>query len=271
MAQGEQWQISGDAAELYERLLVPTMFGPWAADLVALAGLEAGARVLDVACGTGVVARQAAPWVGPSGRVVGLDLNARMLAVGRSAAAAEGRSIEWCESSALSMPFEDRSFDVVICQQGLQFFPDRLAGLREMQRVLVDGGRLVVSTWRSIEHRPEIGALAAALERHLGPGASATNRAPLSLGDAGELRALIADARFREVVITPAEKLVRYESIDGYLDIRSRTTPPSDPLKQADDQTYRAILSDLTDDLSRYVSEDGLILPMGTHVATARR
>src|ERR1041384_1968005 len=107
MAQREQWQISGDAAELYERLLVPSLFGPWAADLVALARLGAGARVLDVACGTGIVARQAALQVGSAGRAVGLDLNARMLAVGRAAAAAEGRDIEWCESSALSMPFAE--------------------------------------------------------------------------------------------------------------------------------------------------------------------
>src|SRR6266496_14186 len=122
MVQREQWQITGDAAELYERYLVPATFGPWATDLVALATLRAGDCVLDVACGTGIVARRAAEQVGSVGRVVGLDLNAGMLAVARSASATEGRTIEWCESSALTMPFEDQSFDVVFCQQGLQFF-----------------------------------------------------------------------------------------------------------------------------------------------------
>src|SRR5436190_80880 len=158
----EQWQLTSDAAELYERYLVPALFRPWAADLVVLARLRQGDRVLDVACGTGVVARRATEYVGPGGRVVGLDLNAGMLAVARSASAAEDRAIEWCESSALSMPFADQSFDVVFCQQGLQFFPDRRAGLREMHRVSAEGGYLLVSAWRSIEHSPVMLAFAAA-------------------------------------------------------------------------------------------------------------
>jgi ubiquinone/menaquinone biosynthesis C-methylase UbiE len=271
MAQGEQWQLSDDAAALYERYLVPTMFGPWATDLVALAALREGDRVLDVACGTGIVARNAAQQVGRTGRVVGLDMNAGMLAMARSAAASAGLDIEWCESSALSMPFEDGSFDVVLCQQGLQFFPDRLAGLREMHRVLTDGGRLVVTCWQSIENRPEMTALAAALERHIGPGASATNRAPMSLGDADELRGLIADAGFRDVTITPAERLVHYASVEDYLSIRTRTTPSSDPLKQADEQTYRAVLRDLNEAFTPYVTANGLDFPTRTNHATARR
>ena len=271
MVQREQWQLSGDAAELYEQYLVPIRFGPWAADLVARARLRAGDRVLDVACGTGVVARHAAPQVGPTGRVVGLDLNARMLTVARSVAETKALTIEWCECSALTMPFEDQSFDVILCQQGLQFFPDRLAGLREMRRVVAEDGRLLVSAWCSIEHQPELMAVADALERHIGPGASATTRAPTSLGDADEFGTLIAEAGFRDIVITPAEKLLRYQSVEDYVSIRSRTTPASDPLKQADDRTYRAVVSDLNAALSSYLSADGLNFPVRTHIASARR
>jgi ubiquinone/menaquinone biosynthesis C-methylase UbiE len=271
MTQREQWQLTSDAAELYERYLVPALFRPWAADLVVLARLRQGDRVLDVACGTGVVARRATDDVGPGGRVVGLDLNAGMLAVARSASAAEERAIEWCESSALSMPFADQSFDVVFCQQGLQFFPDRRAGLQEMHRVLVEGGHLMVSAWRSIEHSPVMLAFAAALEHRIGPGASATLRAPMLLGDAGELGDLLTSAGFREVVIVSAEKSVHYASVAEFLSIRSRTTPPSDPLKQADEGTKEAVLADLSVALTPYVSDSGLTFPYLTHIATGRK
>src|SRR5262245_23622242 len=120
-----EWQVAERAAELYQRYLVPAVTAPWAADLVARAQLRAGERVLDVACGTGVVARLAAERVGAGGRVVGLDVNAGMLAVARSLEPVPGAAIEWCEASVLEMPFAPATFDVALCQFGLQFFPDR--------------------------------------------------------------------------------------------------------------------------------------------------
>lgn len=124
---GEQsgFQLGGNAAELYERYAVRYFIGPWAPELVDIASLKAGERVLDLACGTGVVARLAAAKVGPSGKVTGLDLNAGMLAVGRSLPLAYGASITWVEGSAMATGLPDASFDVVLCQQGFQFFPDR--------------------------------------------------------------------------------------------------------------------------------------------------
>ena len=143
--------------EIYQREMVPASFARWAPDLVDLGAVGPGQRVLDVACGTGVVTRLAAERVGSSGRAVGLDVNADMLAAAR--AASPGSRIEWHEGSALALPFPDASFDVLFCQQGLQFFPDRAAGLREMRRVLVPGGRLALSCWRSVDHQPGMRAL----------------------------------------------------------------------------------------------------------------
>jgi len=145
-----QWQLSGNAAERYERVLVPAIFAPWAADLVALAKLRPGERVLDLACGTGVVARLAAERVGPEGDITGLDLNESMLEVARSQPIPAGAAaVAWVQSSALAMRVPDSSFDVVLCQQGIQFFPDRSQALREMIRVLVPGGRMFASVWHS--------------------------------------------------------------------------------------------------------------------------
>src|SRR5689334_3117022 len=132
MGQQEQRQLRGTGAEIYERYLVPAVFAPWAAMLIEQAALQPGERVLDVACGTGVVARRAAQQVGPSGQITGLDNDAEKLAVARSLPPVPGVSLEWQEGSALAMPFADASFDALLCQQGLQFLADRPAALREM-------------------------------------------------------------------------------------------------------------------------------------------
>src|SRR5947208_16222203 len=149
MAKNGQWQLSSQAAELYERYVARYVLGPWAPLLVDAAHVSGGERVLDVACGTGVVARIAAERVGPSGRVIGVDLNPGMIRVARSLPAPVGAPIEWLERSAVDLLLPDASFDVVLCQQGLQFFPDKLVALREMRRVLVHGGRLALSVWNS--------------------------------------------------------------------------------------------------------------------------
>jgi SAM-dependent methyltransferase len=135
----------GSAAETYERYMVPAIFGPWAEDLLALAMPTPGERVLDVACGTGVVARLVAQRVAPTGTVVGFDLNPGMLAVARTLPLPQGAKIEWREGNVSAMPFPDASFDLTLCQQGLQFFPDRSAALREMRRVLAPRGRLALA------------------------------------------------------------------------------------------------------------------------------
>jgi ubiquinone/menaquinone biosynthesis C-methylase UbiE len=150
------WQLpSGSAAEANERYLVPAFSDAWAQDLVEVAAVQAGQRVLDLACGAGVVARHAAKAVGTAGRVVGLDVNTAMLEVARAVPQyQEGASIEWREGDAVALPFAEAEFDRVLCHQGLQFFRDRAAALHEVFRVLVPGGRLALGVWRRLEHLP---------------------------------------------------------------------------------------------------------------------
>src|SRR5262249_40245520 len=190
-------------------LVVPAMTGMWAADLVDRASLQPGEQVLDVACGTGVVARTAAARVGESGRVAALDLNAGMLAIARSLPPVPGASIDWHEGSALALPFEDGSFDVVLCQLGLQFFPDRAAALAEMRRVRAAGGRTGLSVYGSMERYPPTQALVASLERHGRAEAAAIKRSEHALEDSDELRVLVRGAGFCDVAIETVEKTVR--------------------------------------------------------------
>jgi ubiquinone/menaquinone biosynthesis C-methylase UbiE len=138
--------------DAYERYVAPALFQPWAELLLDTVGLGVGAEVLDVASGTGVVARAAALRVGGSGRIVASDFSPAMLA--RSAAAelpAGSAPVEFVEASAEALPFGDASFDVVLCQQGLQFFPAQQQAVAEMRRVLRPGGAVGIAVWAA-EH-----------------------------------------------------------------------------------------------------------------------
>lgn len=134
-----------DPARIYEEYLGRTIADPWTRILLEYASLGSGEQVLDLACGTGSVARQVAPIVGERGKVSALDINPGMLAVARSLDPPDGATIEWLQGDALALQFPDGAFDIVLCQQGLQFFADRARGLREMRRVLVAGGRTAIS------------------------------------------------------------------------------------------------------------------------------
>src|SRR5512139_1418566 len=142
-----QFQLQGNAAERYERWVVPFVGWPMVLPLLDLADLRAGERVLDLATGTGMLARLAARRVTPGGAVTGLDLNDEMLKAARELPLPPGLKIEWLQGSAQALPFDDGTFDVVVCQQGFQFFPDRMGALHQMRRVLRAGGRVALSVF----------------------------------------------------------------------------------------------------------------------------
>ncbi len=177
-------------ADAYQDFFVPALFLEWGPRMVAAAGLRPGQRVLDLACGTGVLARAAAIAVQPGGSVVGLDPNAAMLAV----AARLSPELEWREGRAESLQFPDASFDAVVSQFGLMFFGDRTAALRELWRVLRPGGRLAIAVCGSLADTPVYAAGVALIERWAGPAAAAAMQAPFALGDEQRFRAVFADA-----------------------------------------------------------------------------
>src|SRR5512134_852432 len=188
----EQWQVSGSAAESYERFAVGRLFRQLAERFLEGVPLKPGDRVLDVACGTGIVARVAAPRVAPTGKVVGLDLNEGMLAVARACSAEEGTSIAWQQGDATALPFADAEFDVVLCQQGLQFVPDKARALAEMQRVVAPGGVIALAVFAAVNRFD--GALAEALARHMDDKVAKLSLARFALGDLGALRPLLEQA-----------------------------------------------------------------------------
>jgi ubiquinone/menaquinone biosynthesis C-methylase UbiE len=267
----EGWQLGGSSAEAYERYLVPIIFAPGAQYLIELAAPGPGERVLDVACGTGIVARLAAPRVGADGTVVGLDLNESMLEVARRASSAVAPLIEWRRGDAADLPFADAAFDVVFCQQGLQFIPDRLAAVREMHRVLVPNGRLALSVLRPIEHNPGYSLLAEAFERHVGPDAAAMMRSPFPSLSTDQLRDLIAGAGFRDVRIVLGIGPVRYPSAEGLVRQEAASSPLAGPIGSLTNEVREALIRNLGEALRSYTDDDGIIFPAETYLAVARR
>ena len=265
MQQRLKWQsLSGPGPELFERVMVPAIFRPWADDLVAASAPGPGERVLDVACGTGIVTRLAARRVGGTGRVVGLDISPSMLAMAR--AAALRAAIEWQEGSATELPFPDGAFDLVLCQQGLQYFPDRPLALREMHRVLAPGGRLALSVFCS---SPGHAALHEALVPYLGQAIATLALEPVALADEGELRALLLGAGFPDPAIHRAQRTARFPSADEFIQyyLASRFASAIARLSLADRTALEAAVHAA---LRPFVGADGLALQLEANVALAR-
>jgi SAM-dependent methyltransferase len=168
---------SADAASIYENVMVPSVFNPWAEVLLDLVTPRPGEAVIDVACGPGTVARLAAARVGPDGTVLGVDFSPAMLATARAKPPVEGgATVEYAEAPADHLPAGDASFDVVTCQQGLQFFPDRPAAVGEIRRVLRPGGRAAIAVWCEVDSSPPFAAVAGAVAEVLGEDPAAMYR-----------------------------------------------------------------------------------------------
>lgn len=197
--------------EMYEKSLVRPLFRPWAEQMLEDAALERGERVLDVACGTGIVARLAKERLGDGAKVVGVDVAPPMIEMARSVAP----EVDWRVGDAGALPLEaGEQFDLVLCQQGLQFFPDRAAAVREMRRALAPDGRLAVSTWRPDGEFPVLLELRRIAERHLGPVADRRH----AFGEPGPLEALLRDAGLRDVRTKNVSRTIRFE--DGAVFVR---------------------------------------------------
>lgn len=255
--------VPADMGEQYERGMVPILFAPWAAVLIERMQPQPGERVLDVACGTGAVTRPAAERVGPSGTVVGSDLSPSMLAVARRASV--GMAIDWREADAAALPFDDASFDLVLCQQALQFFPDRVAALREMRRVLVPTGRLGLAVFGPQEESPGYAALGELLAKHIGP--QAGRLGPFSLGDADFVRGLVAEAGFRQIEVRHEMLPVRWPSAAEFFNRIAAGTPLLAALS-GDEQ--RALVDDYEAGVADYVGNEGFVFPMTSNLIVAR-
>jgi ubiquinone/menaquinone biosynthesis C-methylase UbiE len=270
MSQQGQWQVAASAPEVYERELVPAVFGPWAVILVSLAQPKLGERIVDIACGTGIVARLAALKIGPTGTAAGVDLNPGMLSVARSlATTTDAAPVQWHEASADRLPLPDGSFDIAYCQLGLQFFADRLAALREMRRVLSSKGRLAIMVWCAIHESPGFESFAENLERNVGSAAATIMRAPFGLADADELARLVATAGFRDIQVQRRVGTVHFPSVERFVLSYVSGSPLASHVAQASDVGRERLITDTRSALKKYVDGCGLSFPIAANLLTA--
>jgi ubiquinone/menaquinone biosynthesis C-methylase UbiE len=256
----------GSPPENYERYFVPAIGAPLADDLVDIAALRPGERVLDVACGTGVVARLASQQVGAAGTVAGLDVNPGMLAVGRSTTP-PGTAIEWYEASAEAMPLPDASFDAVLCQMGLQFVPDKQAALSEMRRVLAPGGRLILNVPGPTPQRFVV--MGEALARHIGAEAAGFVHHVFSLHDTTQLQNLISGAGFRNVSVRADTKSLCLPAPEEFLWQYVHSTPLAGAVAQANDELRGSLEREIVANWQELVEDGALVLRVRMLVATA--
>lgn len=260
-------QAQIDAAHAYEALFVPALFGQWAPKVADAALIQPGQRVLDVACGTGILAREIASRIGPAGRVVGIDPNPGMLAAAKQIAPA----VEWREGVAESLPFPDQSFDAVVSQFGLIFFTDRRQALREMLRVLAPGGRLAVAVWDSLDNIPAYASEVALLERTAGRRAADALRAPFVLGHPKDLARLFSEAGVASPEITTHHGTAQFPSIRTMVEADLRGWLPVMGVHLAEDQIGR-ILQEAEQVLSAYATAAGRVaFHLSAHLVTAKK
>jgi ubiquinone/menaquinone biosynthesis C-methylase UbiE len=261
----ETFQITREQAEAYERLFVPALFAQWAPLLIDIAKIEKGQRVLDVACGTGIVARVAADRVGPFGSVVGLDLNPAMLDV----AAGTRTNIEWRQGDVANLPFGENEFDAVLCQSALFFFPDVDAAMAEMTRVVRPGGAVAVQTYASLDDQPGFLQLDTVVRRVVAGDALQLMDTYWSQGDISLLCKTFSQAGLNVIETRTTLGTALYGSVENLIETEVKGTPLADRL--SDDQVSQ-ILAEATGTLAKFLTPAGrLEMPIRAHLVIGRK
>ncbi|GAA2268760.1 ubiquinone/menaquinone biosynthesis methyltransferase [Streptomyces ruber] len=264
------FQLQGSAPERYEQFAAPIM-APFVEAVLDTVDLFPGAQALDLACGTGFVARAAAGRVGPTGHVVAVDINEGMLRVAAARAPRMYPDIEFVQAPADSLPLEEAGFDVVICQQGAQFFPDLDTALKEAARVLRPGGRIAVTTWAPKERSPYFDAQHRVIEEYGTPEEAAAHGRAFSC-TADRLATAFAAAGLRDVTVHLVRRDVLTPPLDDWVRGHLSALPWTGSLTEAGPAALTRASRALCDRLADRRHPDGTAtLPFTSLLATAVR
>ncbi len=259
----EQFQIPLEVAEIYERKFVPAIFAEWAPHLVDAVGVAPGHHVLDVACGTGIVARTAQQTLAGDGTVTGVDLNEAMLTV----AARVEPAVDWRQGDAAALPLDDDGMDVAMCQMAFMFFPDAAAVFAEMARVTRPGGLVGVVVPASLDRQPAYRPFVDIAVRHAGPDAESLLSTYWRCGDLDALADAAVSAGLQVVDRRTRSGTASFESAADFV----ATEVEGSPLRaRLDDETYGAIKAEVADALAHHAVPDGFEVPLVGHILVAR-
>jgi SAM-dependent methyltransferase len=258
----DRGQVSAVAAEVYDAFFVPALFEQWTDVVLDIADVGSGHGVLDVGCGTGVLARAARARVGPDGHVAGLDPNDGMLAVARRAAP----DVEWQTGTAEQIPCPDQSFDRTVSQFALMFFTDPEAALGEISRVTRPNGKVALAVWDRLGNNQGYARLAGLVERLFGPAAADAIRVPFQRGDPDMLVGLAA-AALSDPSVTRHAGTARFESVDAWLHTEIRGWTLADTI---DDHGYATLLDAAHTELADFVADGRVAFAVSALVVSGR-
>ena len=261
MADTDRYQLKDNAPQVYEQGVVPLLFRPLAELTFESVSLNKGERVLDAACGTGIVTRVAMERFSNIGKIVGVDLNPGMLEVARANTPKTNIPVDWQQGDLCALPFPDGGFDVVLCQQSLQFIPDKAAALREMRRVLAGGGRLIFTVW---VESPYHTALADALTRHVSAKAAKGCLSPYALHDARTVRKLVSDAGFPKIEMKTLEVMIRVSPSSA--DSLFETIAARSPFAREISEVRATLNQEVTAALRAYRDGNDFVIPWKNHL-----
>jgi ubiquinone/menaquinone biosynthesis C-methylase UbiE len=261
------WQLSGDGPSTYEKYVVPAYTGTWAKEIVNRSCIQKSEKILDVACGTGLVARTVSELFNNDSFIYGIDVNEAML----KKAFEMNKDINWHHGDVAEMPFSENSFDVVICQQGLQYFSDRSHAINEMRRVLVNRGRILLSVWRPIQFSPFFATLCKALEQYVNTNAAATLSSAFAVGNREELRILFNKAGFKKVHISLVIKQMSYSPFEEFLVGGISATPFFKDILGMEESLREEMLLSIYNSSHDYIDDGGLVAPMECYIVEAQK
>jgi SAM-dependent methyltransferase len=261
--------FTGTGAENYQRYFVPAIATPVSVDLLETAALQAGERVLDVACGTGLIARLAAEQVGPTGSVTAIDIAPDMIDVARATPSPGGAPIDWHVGDATALALPDDSYDVVLCQMGLIFMEDRPAALAEMRRVLAAGGRLVVNTPGTIQ--PPFELMEQAIVDHISPELGGFVRAVFSMDHPDAVAALLRTAGLHDVDANVSIATFHLDAPAAFLWQYINLTPMGPFVAQAPEAAQAAMERQVVDSWAPFVVDGATLVDQPMVIAAGRK
>lgn len=251
----------------YHKYMVPSLFKPWTSTVLEQARVQPGDRVLDVACGTGVLTRAAADVTGKDDTVSGLDSNPGMLA----AAKERWPGIRWEEGIAEDLPWESETFDTVVSQFGMMFFEDKPVALREMERVLKPGGRMAIAVFDSLDNIPGYSIMTDVFRRVVGKDVARALHFPFSLGDPDDLRFICNESGLAKANVTTLKDQAQFPDVQTIVLADVKGWFPIAGIELSDSQIEN-VIEHAESDLEEFIKEDGsLEFPVSAHLITYKK
>ncbi len=265
MPEPDEMGLTAEAAQGYEQFFVPAIFDQWPSRIIEAAGVGDGDRVLEVGCGTGVLAREVIKRVGTDGGVVGLDLSESMLGVARGICP----DVDFRQGNAMDLPLDDESFDVAIASFVLMFVPDPVQAVGEMWRVLKPGGRLVITVWEPLQQNPVYAGLVDIARRRIDDAAGSSLAWPFALGEDGKLIEICHSAGIGDVDISTHDGRAKFPSLDGFVRTEIQAWVLADSVNE---ESLSAVVGDSHERFADYCDARGTMdFPLNAVMAKTRK